>query len=88
MVQGRPRRGHRGEGGRAAGHFVLGVQWHAETLVGEAEQLALFERLVEAATPAEQQGPGEEPRTADSRSSIERQDSDSGEQEDSGAHAV
>jgi gamma-glutamyl-gamma-aminobutyrate hydrolase PuuD len=31
------------------GHFVLGVQWHAETLVGEAEQLALFERLVDAA---------------------------------------
>jgi putative glutamine amidotransferase len=29
--------------------FVLGVQWHAETLVGEAEQLALFERLVQAA---------------------------------------
>lgn len=29
--------------------FVLGVQWHAETLVGEAEQLALFERLVNAA---------------------------------------
>jgi putative glutamine amidotransferase len=29
-------------------HFVLGVQWHAETLVEEAEQLALFERLVAA----------------------------------------
>jgi len=28
--------------------FVLGVQWHAETLVEEAEQLALFERLVQA----------------------------------------
>ena len=32
------------------GRFVLGVQWHAETLVDEAEQLALFERLVEAAS--------------------------------------
>jgi putative glutamine amidotransferase len=31
------------------GHFVLGVQWHAETLIQEAEQLALFERLVQAA---------------------------------------
>jgi putative glutamine amidotransferase len=38
--------------------FLLGVQWHAETLVHEAEQLALFERLVEAArlTPR-QEGP-------------------------------
>jgi putative glutamine amidotransferase len=60
-----------GRGGR----FVLGVQWHAETLVGEAEQLSLFERLVEAATFAGQ-GYGE------------HEDSDSGEQEDSGAHAV
>jgi len=60
-----------------AGHFVVGVQWHAETLVGEAEQLALFERLVEAAAPTEQQP-----------DLIEQQDSDSGEQEDSGAHAV
>jgi putative glutamine amidotransferase len=31
------------------GDFVLGVQWHAETLIEEAEQLALFERLVAAA---------------------------------------
>jgi putative glutamine amidotransferase len=37
--------------------FVVGVQWHAETLVGEAEQLALFERLVEAATLARQRDP-------------------------------
>jgi putative glutamine amidotransferase len=29
--------------------LVLGVQWHAETLIDRAEQLALFERLVEAA---------------------------------------
>ena len=27
---------------------MLGVQWHAETLVADAEQLSLFERLVEA----------------------------------------
>jgi putative glutamine amidotransferase len=68
-----------GKGGQfgKAGQFVMGVQWHAETLVAEAEQLALFERLIEAAGPAEQQP-----------DLIERQDSDSGEQEDSGAHAV
>jgi putative glutamine amidotransferase len=35
--------------GQSDGRFVLGVQWHAETLTGEAEQLALFERLVQAA---------------------------------------
>ncbi len=29
--------------------LMLGVQWHAETLVDEADQLALFERLVDAA---------------------------------------
>ncbi len=68
-----------GKGGQfgKGGHFVVGVQWHAETLVGEAEQLALFERLVEAAAPAQ------EPSGL-----VEQQDSDSGEQEDSGAHAV
>jgi putative glutamine amidotransferase len=38
------------------GRFVLGVQWHAETLIEEAEQLALFERLVEAAKLT---GPGQ-----------------------------
>jgi putative glutamine amidotransferase len=47
--------------------FVMGVQWHAETLVGQAEHLALFERLVEAARIPER---------------------DSGEQEDSDAHAI
>jgi putative glutamine amidotransferase len=31
------------------GQLVLGVQWHAETLTEEGDQLALFERLVEAA---------------------------------------
>ena len=52
---------------------MLGVQWHAETLVGEAEQLALFERLVQAANA--EQAPGDrriEPAN----------------EEDSGAHAV
>jgi len=63
------------EGSPGCGRFVLGVQWHAETLVAEAEQLALFECLIEAAKFA---GPG----------SGENEDSDSGEQEDSGAHAV
>jgi putative glutamine amidotransferase len=69
------------------GHFVMGVQWHAETLVGEAEQLALFERLVEAARPAEEQALIE-PRGPVAKDPVSRQDSDSGEQEDSGAHAV
>jgi putative glutamine amidotransferase len=61
------------------GRFVLGVQWHAETLVADAEQLSLFQRLVEASR----------------RSSLARQrdprdagGADSGGQEDSGAHAV
>ncbi len=31
------------------GPFALGVQWHAETLTHDAEQLALFELLVDAA---------------------------------------
>jgi putative glutamine amidotransferase len=31
------------------GHFVLGVQWHAETLAEDPGQLALFEALVQAA---------------------------------------
>ena len=30
------------------GRYVLGVQWHAETLVADAEQLSLFQRLVDA----------------------------------------
>lgn len=34
------------------GRYVLGVQWHAETLVERPEHLALFERLVEAASLA------------------------------------
>jgi putative glutamine amidotransferase len=35
------------------GRFVLGVQWHAETLIERSEHVALFERLVElAALPA------------------------------------
>lgn len=42
------------------GHFVLGVQWHAETLVDEAEQLALFERLVQAAELTAQKSAGEQ----------------------------
>jgi putative glutamine amidotransferase len=33
----------------SAGAPLLGVQWHAETLTARAEELALFERLVEAA---------------------------------------
>jgi putative glutamine amidotransferase len=68
--------GKNGQFGKS-GQFVMGVQWHAETLVSEAEQLSLFERLIEAAGPA-----GERPGL------LEAEDSDSGEQEDSGAHAV
>jgi gamma-glutamyl-gamma-aminobutyrate hydrolase PuuD len=45
----------------------MGVHWHAETLIDQAEHLALFECLVEAARIAE---------------------GDSGEQEDSDAHAI
>jgi putative glutamine amidotransferase len=42
------------------GQFVLGVQWHAETLVDKAEQLALFERLVAAAELSAQQSASEQ----------------------------
>jgi putative glutamine amidotransferase len=48
------------------GRFVLGVQWHAETLVEEAEQLALFERLVQAAGLAGQKSDGEQEEAEDS----------------------
>lgn len=65
------------------GRFVIGVQWHAETLVADAEQLSLFERLVEATRHPGMAAPRE-------RISAERdpRDGDRGEQEDSGAHAV
>jgi putative glutamine amidotransferase len=42
------------------GRFALGVQWHAETLADQAEQLALFERLVDQARLAPQRDPGEQ----------------------------
>jgi putative glutamine amidotransferase len=54
------------EGQSEDGRFVLGVQWHAETLTGEAEQLALFERLVQATKPSGQ---------AQTRESSEQEDS-------------
>ncbi len=60
----------------AESRFALGVQWHAETLVADAGQLALFERLVEAARPSAQKDRAAQPG------------SDSGEQEDFGAHAI
>jgi len=59
------------------GQLVLGVQWHAETLIGEAEQLALFERLVQAAEQAAAH------KRADAGAVTREQ-----EAEDSGAHAV
>jgi putative glutamine amidotransferase len=59
------------------GQLVLGVQWHAETLTGEAEQLALFELLVRAAERA-----GARRRAETSERASEQ------EAEDSGAHAV
>ncbi len=34
------------------GRYVLGVQWHAETLIEQPQHLALFEGLVEAAAVA------------------------------------
>jgi putative glutamine amidotransferase len=40
-----------------SGQLVLGVQWHAETLTEEPDQLALFERLVEAAELATSRHP-------------------------------
>jgi putative glutamine amidotransferase len=57
------------------GRFILGVQWHAETLVADAEQLSLFERLVEATKHPGMAAPRE-------RAGIDRD-----EQEDFGAHA-
>jgi len=39
--------------------LLLGVQWHAETLVDEADQLALFELLVTTAGAAAQRDPGQ-----------------------------
>jgi putative glutamine amidotransferase len=42
-----------------AGRFILGVQWHAETLIERPEQLALFERLVEASSLTGERYPGE-----------------------------
>jgi putative glutamine amidotransferase len=57
--------------------LVLGVQWHAETLTAEAEQLALFERLVQAAERAAAR------RRAKAGERVAEQ-----EAEDSGAHAV
>ncbi len=59
------------------GRFVLGVQWHAETLVADAEQLSLFERLVEATRNPGMAAPRE-------RITAER----GGGQEDAGARAA
>jgi len=64
------------------GHFVLGVQWHAETLIEEAEQLALFERLVTAAELTAQRNFGAQDAELTAQSSSEQ------EEEDSGAHAI
>jgi putative glutamine amidotransferase len=55
------------------GQLVLGVQWHAETLTVQDEQLALFERLVQA---------------AEQEAAHKRVDASAQEAEDSGAHAV
>jgi putative glutamine amidotransferase len=72
--------------------FVLGVQWHAETLVDEAEQLALFELLVDAARLAGHASTNgrrdaeQQPDPDGQKNPDQQQDSD--EQKDSGAHAV
>jgi putative glutamine amidotransferase len=58
---------------REDGQLVLGVQWHAETLTVQDEQLALFERLVQA---------------AEQTAAHKRADASTQEAEDSGAHAV
>jgi putative glutamine amidotransferase len=60
------------------GRFILGVQWHAETLVADAEQLSLFERLVEATKHPGMPAPRERDRPG----------ADRGGQEDFGARAV
>jgi putative glutamine amidotransferase len=65
----------------ADGQLVLGVQWHAETLTDEAEQLALFERLVQAAELTAARRRGGEGTGADASAGEQ-------EAEDSGAHAV
>ena len=61
----------------SGGQLVFGVQWHAETLTAETEQLALFVRLVQAAQQA-----GASRRAAAGERAGEQ------EAEDSGAHAV
>jgi putative glutamine amidotransferase len=68
------------------GRFVLGVQWHAETLVADAEQLSLFERLVEATSNPGQ--PAARERVSRGGAGPVAPDSDRGEQEDFGAHTV
>lgn len=80
----------------SGGRFVLGVQWHAETLVDGAEQLALFERLVAAAELTAERSSGEqEAELTAQRSAGEREEeqnarknSSAQDEEDSGAHAV
>jgi putative glutamine amidotransferase len=62
------------------GRFILGVQWHAETLLADPVQLSLFERLVDAADY-----PG---RPAPRERALPRSGEDRGEQEDFGARAV
>jgi putative glutamine amidotransferase len=64
------------------GHLVLGVQWHAETLIAQDEQLALFELLVAAAELTAPRSPGAVEAELAAHSSGEQ------EEEDSGAHAV
>ena len=68
------------------GRFVLGVQWHAETLIADAEQLSLFKRLVDAAAHAGKAAPRE--RFGQRRSDSPASAPDGGGQEDFGAHAV
>ncbi len=40
------------------GQLLLGVQWHAETLIDDPAQLSLFRHLVTAAEECELEGPG------------------------------
>jgi putative glutamine amidotransferase len=73
------------EGEQADGRLVLGVQWHAETLVGEAEQLALFERLVQAAMLGAQ---GRHESSSAREEQLTAQKGSGKQEADSGAHAV
>jgi putative glutamine amidotransferase len=52
--------------------FLLGVQWHAETLVDDPAQLALFERLITACEELERSGTTRRPASSGRAASARR----------------